>query len=297
MNFEHYKAHCIQWVTQGIECILNKTTIYNPELLSAMRYSVLGPGKRIRAILVHAACRLNDSNEELALPAACAVELLHSYSLIHDDLPAMDNDDWRRGKPSCHKTFGEALAILAGDALHTLSIEVLTTSLLEDALKLNQIKILTEAAGCQGMIRGQVMDMMQPQNLSSIEALTYLKTQHTAKTGALICASLSLGAYARRQDSQAPNPLALDRYGQALGLAFQIQDDILDVCIQTEQLGKPQGSDHQKNKITYVTLLGLAGAQEKLKQTLMEARSELDCFGKKADVLREITHYIEQRTF
>ncbi|MBE8214765.1 MAG: polyprenyl synthetase family protein [Endozoicomonadaceae bacterium] len=294
MLFEDYKKTCIQWVNAGIAQILDNQAIQQTDLLASIRYTALGAGKRIRAIFVHAACSLNQGDPNKALPAACAVELLHAYSLIHDDLPSMDNDDWRRGKPSCHKAFGEALAILTGDALQALSMQVLINSSQPHDVKLYQLKTLIEASGCQGMVAGQVMDIMQHQ-ASAKNELQYLEKQNHAKTGALICAALSLGAYASNANQLIQKQL--EQYGRAIGLAFQIQDDILDVAEKTDNMDKSHHSDYRQNKLTYVSVLGLSGARKKLSETFQKAEDTLSIFGPNARMIRQLTRYILERKY
>ena len=236
--------------------------IMQTPVLEAMRYSLLGGGKRIRAVLAIEFCKAFGMPGELAMPAACALEMIHAYSLIHDDLPCMDDDDMRRGKPSNHKKFGEDLAILAGDGLLTLAFEVMssesTQRLLGADCALALVRTLSQAAGEYGMLGGQVIDV-----LSEGKSLT-LSQHHNMvamKTGALLCAAIHCGCIAAGA-SVIQTELALD-YAQKIGLAFQITDDILDVTGDSAILGKNTGSDDKANKITFVSLLGLEAAQKK----------------------------------
>ena len=216
------------------------SALQRTSVVEAMRYSLEAGGKRIRPVLVLEFCKMFGGTEEQAMPAAAAIEMIHTFSLIHDDLPAMDDDDMRRGRPSCHKAFPEALAILAGDAMSIHAFSVLANSTaLSDAQKVRLIAELAEESGHHGMIAGQVLDMEQEGRADV--TVDQLKTMCAFKTGALI---------------------RVDTYGSYLGLAFQIVDDILDVTSTTDVLGKPVGSDAEENKVTFVTLLGLEAAQK-----------------------------------
>lgn len=267
----------------------------HPRLLhQAMRYAVLGGGKRIRPVLVYLAGQAVGAVPEILDGPACAVEFIHAYSLIHDDLPAMDNDDLRHGQPTCHKAFGEALAILAGDALQALAFQTLgqdPAMIADAALRLRMLGVLAQAAGSRGMVGGQAIDLAATgQELSLAE----LENMHIHKTGALIRASVLLGALS--QPAVEPALLErLDRYAKCIGLAFQIRDDILDVVGDTTTLGKPQGSDRALNKPTYPALLGLEGAREHAYLLHQDALSSLNAFGDEADPLRWIAAYIVER--
>ena len=262
-------------------------------LREAMAYACLGGGKRIRPVLVYGANRALDGNLADADPAAAAVELIHSYSLVHDDLPAMDDDDLRRGKASVHKAFDEAVAILAGDALQSLAFAVLaeTSGSHAAATQLRQIQVLAESVGANGMVGGQCLDCCATGSVSSLRALEAL---HRLKTGALIRASVLLGAHSAEgaTDQQLAD---FQLYADCIGLAFQIQDDILDVTADTASLGKPQGSDQHNDKTTYVSLLGLEQAQSKASELTGQAISALARFGPEADLLRELATFITSR--
>ena len=262
-------------------------------LREAMAYACLGGGKRIRPVLVYGANRALDGNLADADPAAAAVELIHSYSLVHDDLPAMDDDDLRRGKASVHKAFDEAVAILAGDALQSLAFAVLaeTSRSHAAATQLRQIQVLAAAVGANGMVGGQCLDCCATGSGSSLQALEAL---HRLKTGALIRASVLLGAHSAEgaTDQQLAD---FQLYADCIGLAFQIQDDILDVTADTASLGKPQGSDRHNDKTTYVSLLGLEQAQSKASEMTGQAISALARFGSEADLLRELAIFITSR--
>jgi geranylgeranyl pyrophosphate synthase len=265
-------------------------------LHQAMRYSVTGGGKRIRPVLTLATAQALGIAPERLLKPACAVELIHAYSLIHDDLPAMDNDDLRRGRPTCHKAFDEATAILAGDALQALAFEILVTDThcADSAeLRLKMLEILAKAAGAGGMAGGQAIDLSA---VNKALNLAELEQMHRLKTGALIEASVILATYAstRVTDDERRN---LRQYAQSIGLAFQIQDDILDVISDTKTLGKPQGADMALNKPTYFSLLGLDGAREKLSTVHRAALASLAGFDARANLLRQIADYIVERTY
>ncbi len=263
-------------------------------LHAAMRYASLNGGKRVRPVLVYASgSALGVPLEQLDGPAS-AVELVHAYSLVHDDLPAMDDDDLRRGKPTCHKAFDEATAILAGDALQCLAFEVLTN---DPAMKvaaeqrLAMVAELAHASGSRGMAGGQAIDIAAEGTLLTLEQL---QTMHRYKTGALIRAAVRLGALSATEITPDQRS-GLDRYAEAVGLAFQIRDDILDVVADTETLGKPQGSDQAKEKPTYTSLLGLDGAREKALALHLEALDGLTVFGTEAEPLRQLSSYIVER--
>lgn len=265
-------------------------------LHKAMRYSVMGGGKRVRPILVYAGgLALGIPLSRLHGPA-CAVELIHAYSLIHDDLPAMDNDDLRRGRPTCHKAFDEATAILAGDALQALAFEAILEDPLcadDDGARIQMMRLLARAAGHAGMAGGQAIDLAavnQRLNLAQLEQM------HRMKTGALIEASVMLPATGSRRAGQNERD-NLSGYARHIGLAFQIQDDILDAIGDTHTLGKTQGSDMAQNKPTYYSLLGLQGAQDKLSEAHRAALQTLRDFDEKADLLRQIADYIVERTY
>lgn len=265
-----------------------------PTLKQAMAYSVLNGGKRMRPFLVYAVGdMLNVSLDDLDFPAI-ALECVHAYSLIHDDLPAMDDDNLRRGQPTCHIAFDEATAILAGDALQTMAFDVLANahfSQIEASHHIQLIKILSTASGYQGMCGGQAMDLAAtsisiPQN--------QLQRLHQLKTGALIQASVAMPA-ALASEIDNSSKQRLSEYSAALGLAFQVQDDILDVVGDSAVLGKPQGSDQENNKSTYPSLLGLAGAKDYLQQLRQQALHALHALPYNTGLLEDFTHFIVQR--
>jgi len=261
-------------------------------LRAAMRYSLFNGGKRVRPTLAYAAALAIKPQVDLVQidPIACALECLHSYSLVHDDLPAMDDDDLRRGKPTCHIAFNEATAILAGDGLQTLAFELLLGTRLPAETKVQLIARLAAASGADGMVLGQAIDLAAvDQRLN----LAQLENMHRHKTGALIRASVAMGALAA--GATIPQLAALDEYAAAIGLAFQVQDDILDVTADTATLGKQQGADIARNKPTYVSLLGLETAQSKASELHNQALASLATFGESAERLRQLADYIIHR--
>ena len=257
-----------------------------------MRYAVLDGGKRLRPLLVLAACAAVDGHQEAALRAACAVELIHAYSLVHDDMPCMDNDVLRRGKPTVHVRFGQAQALLAGDALQALAFELLTP---EDgvppAMQASLCRLLAQAAGADGMAGGQAIDL---QNVGKAMTQAQLEHMHGLKTGALIRAAVALGALACADigDSQLAQ---LDTYAAKLGLAFQVIDDVLDCEADTATLGKTAGKDAQADKPTYVQLLGLAAARAYAETLVAEAIAALAAFDARADYLRALAEFVTAR--
>ncbi|CAK8723564.1 farnesyl diphosphate synthase [Candidatus Electrothrix laxa] len=266
--------------------------------IASMRYSLFVGGKRIRPILCLAAGRSVSAApeiEEILLPAACALECIHTYSLIHDDLPAMDNDDLRRGQPTCHKKFGEAEAILAGDGLLTYAFALLSNPSLPapgTETRLQLIAVLAKAAGSQGMVGGQYLDIASEEKTIPFELL---KTIHRSKTGALITASVRIGALAAQADQKQLE--ALTRYGDAVGLAFQIVDDLLDVTASTEQLGKTAGTDAQQGKATYPAFFGQEKTRALAKEAVDCAQTALSSFDERAEPLRALAQYIFSRTY
>lgn len=259
----------------------------------ASQYALINSGKRIRPVMVYAAARAvghEGAGTDLD-HIACALEIVHSYSLVHDDLPAMDDDDLRRGKPSLHKAYDEATAILVGDGLQARAFELLADAPgLGAEQRIAMVKVLAKAAGPAGMVGGQFIDI---QATGSDMTLEQLQAMHSLKTGALIRASLALGGIAAGASEQ--QLAALDEYGTHIGLAFQVVDDILDVESDTETLGKTQGKDAEANKPTYVKLLGLDGAKAEAQTLLNAALDAVDSFDSSADHLRDLARYIVER--
>jgi geranylgeranyl diphosphate synthase type II len=263
-------------------------------LYDAMRYSVMNGGKRVRPLLAYAACEALGGIAEDANGAACAVELIHAYSLVHDDLPAMDDDDLRRGQPTTHKAFDEACAILAGDGLQSLAFTALldpTLTSRDAETRLSMVRALAQAAGPAGMVGGQAIDLGSVGLKLDQTALEYM---HRHKTGALIEASVRLGALASGRADQSQLD-ALQIYARAVGLAFQVQDDILDVESDTATLGKRQGADIARDKPTYPALLGLDAAKAYALELRDQALEALSAFGDTAEPLRELARYIVNR--
>jgi len=264
-----------------------------PTVHRAMRYSVMAGGKRLRPILVIAGAEAVGGTPATVVPAACALELIHTYSLIHDDLPAMDDDDYRRGRLTNHKVFGEAIAILAGDALLTLAFRLVAdnTALVNDARVLRDVVAeLADAAGTSGMVGGQVVDIESEGKAITAETLEYI---HRHKTAALIRASLRVGALLAGGDGKAV--AAIGEAGSDLGLAFQIVDDILDVEGSLEELGKTAGSDERKQKATYPALHGLEASRRQAKMLIERAKQRLGGFGARAVPLQALADYVVER--
>jgi len=261
-------------------------------LIDAMRYGVFNGGKRIRPALVYLGCEALDTRLEKADIPASAIELIHAYSLIHDDLPAMDDDDIRRGKPTCHIKYGEATAILAGDALQALAFEILARDeQLEPETRIRLISELSKASGATGMVAGQAIDLASEN--TRINALI-LENMHRRKTGDLINACLTFAVILSNAGTEVAD--IFQQYGDSLGLAFQIRDDILDVTGVASSIGKPVGSDIENDKSTFVSLYGLEGAKEKLDLLLQEADSILLPLGEKAQPLQKIAQFVANRT-
>ncbi|MBI5780984.1 MAG: polyprenyl synthetase family protein [Rhodocyclales bacterium] len=261
-------------------------------LHEAMRYAVLGGGKRIRPLLVFASGEAFAAPAEALLPVAAAVELIHAYSLVHDDLPAMDDDALRHGRPTVHVAFDEATALLTGDALQTLAFQLLATPLpgLSPDRQLSLVHGLARAAGSRGMAGGQALDLAATGRKISLEALQAL---HRCKTGALIRYAVLAGAHCG--EPKAEERAALERGAEALGLLFQITDDLLDATADSATLGKTAGKDERYAKATYVTLLGLEGAREAARRTLDETLGALEPLGKRAERLRELARFVANR--
>lgn len=278
-----------------VECALKdelaKTPVLDPILRESMEYSLMAGGKRLRPILLMAAADAVGADGTRFLPAACALEMIHTYSLIHDDLPAMDDDDYRRGKLTNHMVYGDAVAILAGDALLTLAFTVILRQkdVSTEAL-LRVVDEISRAAGAEGMVGGQVLDLRAEGGHISMEEL---RRVHMGKTGALFHAALRSGAILA--DATEEQLAALTSYADHFGLAFQITDDILDVIGTSEEIGKPVGSDEKNHKSTYVSLTSLTEAQELARRTAEEAETALSIFGTEADFLRDLVAHLVNR--
>ena len=280
-----------QMVENRIEELFPEADCSYNEVIKAARYSLLNGGKRIRPVIMMEFCKLCGGKPEDALDFAVALEMIHTYSLIHDDLPCMDNDDMRRGKPSCHKAFGEDIALLSGDALLTEAFFVASNARVSAEKRLNAISFLSTNAGVHGMIGGQVLDLSFEENKPDAAAL---QDMYMRKTGALLIAAASIGCIsAGKYDQETLKSAA--KYGYNLGLAFQIVDDILDVTANEEVLGKPVGSDDKNNKTTFVSLYGLSEAFAIAAQLSNSALDALDEIGGDTEALYEITNYLLDR--
>jgi geranylgeranyl pyrophosphate synthase len=282
-------------VEAALDRFLSDTDAAPKRLTDAMRYACLNGGKRVRAMLVYATGEAVNADPVLLDTAACAVEMVHAYSLVHDDLPAMDDDDLRRGKPSCHIAYDEATAILAGDALLTLAFEILATGATAPAdhlRRLNMVQCLARAAGTAGMTGGQVLDLEAVGQELSRDQLAAI---HQRKTGALIQACVQLGALSG--DVSASEYTALDQYSQHLGIAFQIVDDILDEVSNTATLGKTTGADRARNKPTYPSIIGLEASKRLAEDLYRQATGCLDTLAKNAYTLRQLAEMVVHRTY
>ena len=288
---KEYMQRKIELINRELDGIYAENTALNTTLAKSMNYSLMAGGKRLRPILVMAAADAVGADGEKFLHLATSIEMIHTYSLIHDDLPAMDNDDYRRGKLTNHKVFGDGIAVLAGDALLTLAFEVIADSPNVDTeKKLKVIKEMSHAAGAEGMVGGQVIDLESEGKKIDMDTL---RKMHSAKTGALFCAAIRSGAIlGGATDKQLAD---LTQYARHFGLAFQITDDILDVTGDEASIGKPVGSDEKNHKSTYVTLGPLESARELAQTAVDEAKKALADFGKEADFLRELVDYLISR--
>lgn len=293
--FQVFLGDCRIRVERALDQWLPPDTTQPVRLHGAMRYAALGDGKRVRPVLVYAAGQALGARPECLDAAACAVELIHAYSLVHDDLPAMDDDDLRRGRATCHKAYDEATAILAGDALQTLAFRVLCEDdelCVNRADRLRMIAELAHASGSRGMAGGQALDM---EATGREIDLAQLENLHIHKTGALILASVRLGGLAAGASSDA-RMTGLERYAKCIGLAFQVRDDVLDVEGDTAVLGKTRGKDAATDKATYPALIGLDAAREMTQRLIDEALDNIATFDAAADPLRHLAHYIVGRT-
>jgi geranylgeranyl diphosphate synthase type II len=294
MDIKSYLARKKDILDKALDKIVPSAKTFPPSVNEAMRYSLFAGGKRVRPILSIAAAESLGAKTAGLLPLAGALELIHTYSLIHDDLPAMDNDDFRRGRPTCHKAYGEAIAILAGDGLLNMAFEVLSdprrTKSVPASRVLAIIREIATASGVFGMVGGQVVDMNSEGKDVDFPTLEYI---HTHKTGALIRASVRVGAlYARAGKRQFT---ALTHYGEMVGLAFQIADDILDIIGKQEEIGKDVGSDLKKGKKTYPSFYGIDESKRRAVEVVDKAIHALKDFDRKADPLRELARYIINR--
>lgn len=291
MDFKAYLSEKSALVEQKLQELTADADVLCPTLNEAMHYSLMAGGKRLRPIMLMAAADAVGQDGTTFIQTACGLEMIHTYSLIHDDLPAMDNDDYRRGKPTNHKIYGEAMAILAGDALLTMAFETIAQQPDADAAKLLRvIGEISAAVGSAGMVGGQAIDLLSENSRVGIDVL---QKMHAAKTGDLFKAALRSGAILASADET--QLTALTVYAEKFGLAFQITDDILDVVGDEVQIGKPVGSDEKNHKSTYVTLYSLEEARKMAQQAVNEAVEALNCFGAEADFLRVLVRYLIER--
>ena len=291
MDLNRYMAEKAALINSALSERLAQEDDFPESLHKAMRYSLFAGGKRLRPVLALAASEAVGGDFETAIDAACALECIHTYSLIHDDLPALDNDSLRRGRPTCHIVFGEAVAIMAGDALLTAAFEIMSRAKKKDAARaLKAIAEVARAAGSTGMIGGQVVDIESEGKDVDFPVLEYI---HIHKTGRLILASVRSGAIMSGADEA--QLAALTRYGEAAGLAFQIADDILDVEGSSDDLGKGTGGDAAKGKATYPAVMGIDESKKRAAELVERAVLALDGFDAKAEPLRAIARYIVAR--
>lgn len=297
MDFNQQLQACVEQANDALRRFIDPLPFQNTPLVEAMQYGALLGGKRLRPFLVYATGRMFGVSQQTLDAPAAAVECIHAYSLMHDDLPAMDDDDLRRGLPTCHIKFGEANAILAGDALQTLAFSILTEAPMTGVAaedRLAMVATLANASGVAGMCGGQALDLAAENEQVSLEGLEQI---HRHKTGALICAAVKMGALSAGQRGRDALPL-LERYAQCVGLAFQVQDDILDVVGDTATLGKRQGADQQLGKSTYPALLGLEQARTKARDLINDARQALSLLSAQSldtAALEALANYIIQR--
>jgi len=293
VNLKRYLVARQREVDRALDRFLPKASVAPATIHKAMRYSLFAGGKRLRPILCLAAAEACGGKISAALPQACAVECIHTYSLIHDDLPSMDNDDLRRGRPTCHKVFGDGIAILAGDALLTIAFEIATNAREVSRYDLRDIfREITEAAGSRQLIAGQVADLeAEGRRLTRAE----VRSIHENKTAALLTTSIRLGAMSA--NATAKQLAAVTAFGRALGLAFQVIDDILDVTQTSEKLGKSAGKDLAAEKATYPAVIGLEKSRAEARRLTTRAHRALESLGKNASVLRALADYLLAREY
>ncbi len=290
-SFDDWMRNVQSTMEETLSSLLPEGKLASSSLLESMRYAVLDGGKRIRPLLVFATGYLFDA-EKLALArAAAAIEMIHAYSLVHDDMPCMDNDVLRRGKPTVHVEFGEATALLAGDALQAQAFVVLSNQQCDPVLAVEMMRLLSDAAGAAGMCGGQAIDLASVGKSLTVKEL---ENMHRLKTGALLTASVFLGAYCSKIPTEQEKN-ALNAYAKAIGLAFQVVDDILDVTADSTDLGKTAGKDSADNKPTYVSLLGLDESRQLAEKLRNDAYAALSIFDEKADYLRQLADLVVRR--
>ncbi len=293
VNLKAYLQSRQKTIDRALGRYLPKENVRPATIHKAMRYSLFAGGKRLRPILTLAAAEACGGRVEHAMPLACAMECIHTYSLVHDDLPSMDNDDFRRGRPTCHKVFGDGIAVLAGDALLTIAFEIVSrarpTSRYDMSTLLREIAV---AAGSQKLIAGQVADLEGEGQKIDMSGLRYI---HENKTAAILTTTVRLGAMSA--NASAKQLSAITRFGRALGLAFQVIDDILDVTQTSEKLGKSAGKDVAAQKATYPALIGLQKSRVEAKRLTKQAHDALKVFGGKADTLHALANYLLEREY
>ncbi len=294
MDLKRYLEERKRIVDEALDGYLPPEQSYPQTLHKSMRYSIYAGGKRLRPVLTLVSAEIFNKPLELFLPAACALEMIHTYSLIHDDLPAMDDDDYRRGKLTNHKVFGEAIAILAGDALLTRAFEILTRELPHQSprIKLQVMEEVSRASGAGGMVGGQVVDLESEGRDVEGDTLNYI---HTHKTGALIAASVRAGGVIGGATEE--ELAALTGYAKNLGLAFQIKDDLLDVEGEPEKMGKKAGKDSVQRKATYPAVFGIEGARRKKQELYEDSLGCVEVFGDRGDVLKSIAEFLVNRDY
>jgi len=296
MNIKEYFNEMKTLVDNALDRHIPSNNTYPPDIFNSMRYSLFAGGKRLRPILVIASAETVGGKRETVLPFACAIEMIHTYTLIHDDLPAIDNDDFRRGKPTNHKEFGEAIAILAGDALLTMAFQIMSDTRLmphtNPSVILRAINEVAYAVGVFGTIGGQIVDIQSTGKNLDIPTLEYI---HTHKTGEMILSAVRAGAILSGCEEDELN--ALTHYAENIGLAFQVMDDILDVEGESEVMGKTAGSDERMKKVTYPAVFGLAESKKIAGRLIDNSIKSLEMFGDKAEVLKDVSEYIIARKF
>jgi len=292
VNFKVALVDKAELVNSALIEVLQKQPDIIGWLKTAIKYCLESPGKRIRGTLVLWCCELvADAVNRDAQVASAAIEMVHTYSLVHDDLPAMDDDDLRRGQPSCHKKFDEATAILTGDALLTLAFEILAAEISETDIAVRMIRTLASACGPAGMIEGQIADLQSQNSRGTVDILRHI---HINKTAKMFAASAAMGAISGGANDEQIEHLL--KYGLKLGLGFQIADDILDVSASSKQLGKTSGKDARQGKVTYPAVVGMAESRRRAEKLCEEAVESLDIFGARADILRQLAVALLERT-
>jgi len=293
VNLKAYLKSRQKKIDRALDRYLPKENTRPSTIHKAMRYSLFAGGKRLRPILCLAAAEACGGKIDNALPLACALECIHTYSLVHDDLPSMDNDDFRRGRPTCHKVFGDAIAVLAGDALLTIAFEIVSRAKFSSRYNLSiLLREIAVAAGSRKLIAGQVADLEAEGRNIDMSGLRYI---HENKTAAILTTSVRLGATSA--DATAKQLDAITKFGRALGLAFQIIDDILDVTQTTEKLGKSAGKDAAAKKATYPAVIGLEKSRREAKRLTRRAHNALSIFGEKANALHALANYLLEREY